>query len=225
MDGPRAAGLPPGAVAGARRVAPDGSEPAPDARTPSQTVQHDERELVSRAQSGDAVALGALYDTHYPRVYGYIRYKLGNQEDAEDLAQETFIRMLDALDRYEQRGAPFRAWLMQIAANLVRDHYRRRGAAGTPIGVDVGDLDLIGEGDPAETMAMQFALEEVTGALPLLTETEREILLLRYAADLSIAETAAAANKTENNVKQLTFKALTKLRKALAENDARAERA
>ncbi|HZQ37206.1 MAG TPA: sigma factor-like helix-turn-helix DNA-binding protein, partial [Dehalococcoidia bacterium] len=96
----------------------------------------------------------------------------------------------------------------------------RKGAAGASVGVDVSELDLVGDGDPAETMAVQFALEEVTGALHLLTETEREILLLRYAADLSIAETAAAANKTENNVKQLTFKALTKLRKALAESDA-----
>lgn len=183
-------------------------------------MQADERDLVARAQAGDQAALGMLYDAHYARVYGFIRYRLGNQEDAEDLAQETFIRMLDALDRYEQRGAPFRAWLMQIAANLVRDHYRRKGSGGAPVGVDVSELDLVGDGDPAETMAVQFALEEVAGALHLLTETEREILLLRYAADLSIAETAVAANKTENNVKQLTFKALTKLRKALAESDA-----
>jgi RNA polymerase sigma-70 factor (ECF subfamily) len=188
-------------------------------------VQLDERELVARAQSGDQTALGMLYDAHYARVYGYIRYKLGNREDAEDLAQETFIRMLDALDRYEQRGAPFRAWLMQIAANLVRDHYRRKGTSGASIGVDVGELDVVGGGDPAEAMAVQLALEEVAGALHLLTETEREILLLRYAADLSIAETAAAAQKTENNVKQLTFKALTKLRKALAKGDALAGQA
>ncbi len=225
MDGPRAAGLPSGAAAGVARAVTAGNESAANARTPADAAQLDERELIARAQSGDQTALAMLYDAHYPRVYGYIRYKLGNQEDAEDLAQETFMRMLDALDRYEQRGAPFRAWLMQIAANLVRDHYRRRGAVGAPIGVDVSELDLVGDDDPATTMAVQFALEEVTDALHLLTETEREILLLRYAADLSIAETAAAANKTENNVKQLTFKALSKLRKALAESDALAERA
>ncbi len=220
MERPRAAGLPPGAASGPVRTETAGPEPSAVARTPAYSLPADERDLVARAQAGDQAALGMLYDAHYARVYGYIRYKLGNQEDAEDLAQETFIRMLDALDRYEQRGAPFRAWLMQIAANLVRDHYRRKGVAGATVGVDVSELDLVGDGDPAETMAVQFALEEVTGALHLLTETEREILLLRYAADLSIAETAAAAHKTENNVKQLTFKALTKLRKALAESDA-----
>src|SRR5579885_1641864 len=220
MERPRAAGLPPGATSNAARIGTAGHEPSALARPALPAAQIDERDLVTRAQSGDQSALAALFDAHYQRVYGYIRYRLGNQEDAEDLAQETFIRMLDALDRYEQRGAPFRAWLMQIAANLVRDHYRRKGAAGPSVGVDVSELDLVGDGDPAETMAVQFALEEVTGALHLLTETEREILLLRYAADLSIAETAAAAHKTENNVKQLTFKALTKLRKALAESDA-----
>lgn len=217
MDGPRTAGVPPGAVTGVARE-PDAivARPAGGALD----VERSERDLIDRARIGDPTALAVLYDAHYSRVYGYIRYKVSHQEDAEDLTQEVFIRMLDALDRYQHRGAPFRSWLMQIAANLVRDHYRRKGTTVAALSVDVSELDLVGDGDPADKVELQLALEEVTGALHLLTDTEREVMLLRYVADLNIAETAAATGKNENNVKQLTFKALGKLRKALLNNNA-----
>jgi len=216
MDGSRTAGVPPGAVTGVARE-PDAVALRPAAATPD--AECSERDLIDRARTGDPTALGVLYDAHYGRVYGYIRYKVSHQEDAEDLTQEVFIRMLDALDRYQHRGAPFRSWLMQIAANLVRDHYRRKGTTVAVLSVDVGELDIVGDGDPAASVELQLALEEVTGALHLLTDTEREVMLLRYVADLNIAETAAATGKNENNVKQLTFKALGKLRKALLKND------
>ena len=217
MDGPRTAGVPPGAVSGAARASD--AEAARPRAVPA-VAESDERDLIELARSGDQGALGALYDAHYGRVYSYIRYKVAHQEDAEDLTQEVFIRMLDALDRYQHRGAPFRSWLMQIAANLVRDHYRRKGTTVAALSVDVSELDIAGDGDPAASVELQLAIEEVTGALHLLTDTEREVMLLRYVADLNIAETAAATGKNENNVKQLTFKALGKLRKALLKNDA-----
>src|SRR6185312_16707523 len=69
-----------------------------------------ERLLVRAARDGDQDAIGALFDLHYTSVFRFLFVKTGRQEDAEDLAQEVFLRMIGALERYEERGLPFRAF-------------------------------------------------------------------------------------------------------------------
>ncbi len=196
---------------GVNVVPPTGTDAVP---------QSDERDLVELAKAGDQAALGRLFDDHYARVYRYIRVKVGMEQDAEDLAQEVFLRMYQALERYQHRGVPFRAFLMQVAANLVNDFYRKRGATGKTASLQGEDIDLPGDEDPADVVVLQANFAEVMEAMRHLTELEREVIQLRYAAELSIAETASVTGKNENNVKQLTYKALGKLRKALKEVDA-----
>jgi RNA polymerase sigma-70 factor (ECF subfamily) len=179
-----------------------------------------ERDLVGRARAGDLDAQARLFDEHYMRVYTYLRTRVHEQADAEDLAQEVFIRMLDALPRFSYRGVPFRAWLIQIAANLVNDFYRKRGTAAKVWSLQDDDFEDRAEGDPAAWVELQVSLAEVGEAMQHLTELEREVIRLRYAAELSIAETAAVTGKSENNVKQLAFKGLNKLRKVLGPRDA-----
>ena len=182
--------------------------------------ENDERKLVEQAKAGDQTALDRLFDGNYERVYRYIRFKVNQEQDAEDIAQETFLRMYQALDRFQQRGVPFRAWLMQIATNLVNDFYRKRGSTGRAWSIEEGELDPTGGGDPAELVLDLLSVQEAVAAMSSLTELERDVIQLRYAAELSIAETAAALGKNENNVKQLTFKALGKLRKVMSQQDA-----
>lgn len=187
---------------------------------PDASTGDDERTLVDRAKAGDQTALGRLFDEHYERVYRYIRFKVNQDQDAEDISQETFLRMYQALDRFQHRGVPFRAWLMQIATNLLNDFYRKRGNTGRLWSIEGNELDPAGDGDPADVVLDQLRVQEAIAAMGQLTELEREVIQLRYAAELSIAETAAMLGKNENNVKQLTFKALGKLRKALSQQDA-----
>jgi RNA polymerase sigma-70 factor, ECF subfamily len=180
----------------------------------------DERELVERAKKGDQAALAQLFDGNYTRVFSYLRVRLGSEQDAEDLAQEAFLRMHTALPRYEQRGVPFRSWLLQIAANLVNDFYRKRGTSPRTSSLNDAFVEAEGEPDPALAVEIQFSLDEVGAAMVHLTELEREVVRLRYAAELSITETARHLGKTENNIKQLTHKALIKLRGILGERNA-----
>lgn len=179
----------------------------------------DERERIDRARFGDAEAQAWLFDAHYPRVYAYLRTRLSEPQDAEDLAMEVFIRMLDALPRYNYRGVPFISWLMRIANNLVNDFYRERGAATRTVSL-TDDIDVDADEDPAKQVELQLSMAEIGDAMHNLTELERDVIRLRYAAQLSIAETAAALEKSENNIKQLTHKALVKLRKALGAGNA-----
>jgi RNA polymerase sigma-70 factor (ECF subfamily) len=183
--------------------------------------ERDERDVIERAKAGDQACCGVLFDRYFIRLFSYIRARVSRREDAEDLAMACMERMLNGLPRYQQREIPFRAWLFRIASNLVTDHYRRQGtgtaAAGT-WSIEQEELDLADEragADPESIVGLQLQMEEVARAMDQLTELEREVIRLRYAAELSIAETAAALGKTENNIKQLTYKGLGKLRKAM----------
>src|ERR1700730_2490597 len=91
----------------------------------------DERLLVEAAQR-DPARFGDLYEIHFEQVYAFIARRVGDRNTAEDLTSEVFHRALANLRKYEWRGAPFAAWLMRIAANMVADYGKRsaRQASG-----------------------------------------------------------------------------------------------
>src|SRR5512134_2500491 len=82
--------------------------------------------LVEAAKQGDPEAFGALFDHFYGPVYRYVAARVGRPSDAEDLAQLVFVKALEALPRYEERGVPFGGWLFRLARNVVIDHVRTR---------------------------------------------------------------------------------------------------
>src|SRR3954452_9333807 len=93
------------------------------ARSP-RTDQDDVRALVERAQAGDRDALEELYLIHFDRIYSYLHVSVGNRHDAEDLTTQTFVKMLESINRFRWQSAPFSAWLFRIAHNLAMDHFR-----------------------------------------------------------------------------------------------------
>ena len=88
-----------------------------------------ERLIVDDARNGSEQALSELYTLYFPRVYRYILARTGNTYDAEDLAEEVFIRVLEAIERFEWREAPFSAWLFRIAHNAVISQRRKESSA------------------------------------------------------------------------------------------------
>src|SRR5437867_3953368 len=82
------------------------------------------RELVDRAQKGDRQALEELYLIHFDRIYSYLHVSVGNRHDAEDLTTQTFLKMLESINKFRWQSAPFSAWLFRIAHNLAMDHFR-----------------------------------------------------------------------------------------------------
>src|SRR5437868_15359217 len=96
-------------------------------------------ELLSRARRGDQRALEELCRREWRPVYAIAYHAVGNVADAQDLTQEVFLRALQALDRYEERGIPFQAYLATIARNLVRNRAR------VPTPVVLGADTLSGE--------------------------------------------------------------------------------
>ena len=176
---------------------------------------HGERALVDAAKAGDEAALAELYSLYFPRVYRYILARMGNPYDAEDLTEEVFLRVLDAIERFQWREAPFSAWLFRIAHNAVISQRRKEGARGRTSPLSEA-LPVDSQG-PEEMVANRLALNEIMKAAETLPDAQRRVISLRFAAGLTVAETARAMGKGEGNVKVIQHKAIAKLREMLAQ--------
>ncbi len=170
-----------------------------------------QRQVIEAAQAGDLDALGTLYDSHINQVYRYALARLGNIQDAEDVVGEIFIKMLNGLPRYQLRKVPFAAWLMRIAHNEVISFARRNGRRANDTELPEELLDRGSVNDPVENAERQLALEDLRKAVELLPEAQREVIILRFASGLSVADTAKALGKQENNVKVLQHKGMQRL--------------
>ena len=168
----------------------------------------DELALVRLAQT-DSHAFGALYDRYIQRVYRYCYYRTNNAPDAEDLTAQIFLAALEALPRYRQDG-PFAAWLFSIARRKVTDHYRRaphvplEEAILPPIHTDLAV-------DVESSQRREHLLRLIQG----LGEQERELIHLRYVAELSFAEIARTIRKSEEAVKKALYRLIARLKRDL----------
>jgi len=172
------------------------------------------KQEVRRAARGDEESAALLFDHYYPRLYRYALARLGASQDAEDVAAETFARVLRDLDRFRWRGAGFDAWLFRIAHNLVMDHFRRtRREAPDQDAMETEEMDL----STPETALLESELTyEVQEMLVHLSPEQRDVIALRFAAGLDTNETATAMNKKVNAVRQLQFRALQTLRQRMS---------
>ena len=174
-----------------------------------------ERDIVDAARAGDETALAELYKLYFPRVYRYILARMGNPYDAEDLTEEVFLRVLDAIERFQWREAPFSAWLFRIAHNAVISQRRKEGSRGRSS--PLSEALPVGSQGPEEMVENRLALNEIMRAAETLPEAQRKVIGLRFAAGLTVAETARAMGKGEGNVKVIQHKAIAKLRELLVQ--------
>lgn len=165
--------------------------------------------VVAAARQGDAGALAQICERLYPRIYRYVSYKVDDLRDAEDLAGEVFVRMLGSIG--EQQGS-LEAWLFRIAGNVVTDHYRKRA-------VRSGEVELLeeisGGGDPLEAVERKLDGDRLRKGLRVLTEEQRETVILRFVMGYAPEEVAAMTGRTSGAVRALQFRALGALRAAL----------
>ncbi len=167
-----------------------------------------EAAVVAAAQS-DPNRFGDLYSSHVGFIHALAWGRLGDRAAAEDVTAETFRRALRALPRYEPRGVPFRAWLCRICINLINDELSRRQNALRFSSAMPMDPPLDAASDEmaeAETRAMVHAL------IDQLPPDHREVIMLRFAEDLSVADAAVRLGRSPDAVKQLQRRALAGLR-------------
>ncbi len=173
----------------------------------------DEESLVRRAQQQDTAALAQLYEAYFDKIYRYLALRIRNECEAEDMTQQVFMKMLQSISSYKSKGVPFSSWLYRIAHTLLVDFLRQQNKKAT---VDIEGLPLPHTGeDPQHMMEQQVDIDELKKATKLLTGAQQEVLSLRFAGELSIAECAEVMGKSEGAIKALQHSAVLSLRKAL----------
>jgi RNA polymerase sigma-70 factor (ECF subfamily) len=175
-------------------------------------------QLVRRIQAGERDCFAELYTKYFDRVYGYLRVVLKDSHEAEDVAQQAFAQVIEALPRYEIRKQPFRAWLYTIVRNLAISYLRKHGRT---------------EAEEPETMARHQEREAMDAEqeLPVLSWisdrdlqifierlplAQRQALALRFMLDMSADEIAQVLDLTPTNVRGLQHRGLSFLRARLA---------
>lgn len=169
----------------------------------------DEPTLIRRAQNGDTAAWEPLVLAHQQAVFRYAYLLLGDPDEAEDAAQETFLRAWRYLSRFDP-ARPLRPWLLSITSNLASNRRRSTGRYFSALMRAFRD-----EPPPAsleEKSAQRLQADQLREAVQTLNATDRQIVYLRYFLDLSVAETAETLNIAQGTVKSRLNRALDKLK-------------
>jgi RNA polymerase sigma-70 factor, ECF subfamily len=179
----------------------------------------DESELVARARRGDSRAYEELVRLHQGIAFRAAYLVVGNESDAQEAAQEAFVKAHRALGRF-RRGAPFRPWLLAIVANEARNR-RRSSGRREALALRLAGSAASGDAAPSPEAALLSAERRDTliAAVNRLREEDRLAIACRYFLDLSEEETVAALGWKRGTLKSRLSRALGRLRAELGEED------
>ncbi len=173
-------------------------------------------ELVDRAQNGEIDAVGLLYDRHRMRIFRYVRARIYDNQLAQDLVGEVFLKMVTHLADYRATAVPFSAWLYRIAHNHLVNHIGQKENQYQHVSLFLADDHHSSrEENPARLVERQLVLEAVQQALAQIDETQREVIILRFLLGYSLKEVADMLDKSVAAIKSQQHRGLLALEVAL----------
>jgi RNA polymerase sigma-70 factor (ECF subfamily) len=175
-------------------------------------------DIIQRAQQSDPQALSMIYEIYAPKIYRYIYYRVGDSELARDLQSDVFLRMLEGIERYEDRGWSISAWLYRIAHDRTIDTLRRHERTHTiPLEAWVEDCE-----DQDDAMDLSAERVSLLRAMRQLSPSQAQVLRLRYGYDLSIQETARQMGRSQGSIKSLQHRAQQNLARLMRQEQGEA---
>ena len=179
-------------------------------------------ELVKRCRGGDAEALAELFLRYQDRLFKLVYLVTRSHQDAQDVLQETFLRLLKAIHSYDESKGTLETWLYAIAVNLARDCLRRRKRTLLPWHLLDEDRCASGDATQPESLSLEREWQQVIWeAVSSLEEKQRVTVILRYYLDLSCEEIARVLSCPEGTIHSRLYYARLALQKALGEESAR----
>lgn len=181
----------------------------------SNAATADDGVLISRAAEGDREAFGALYERYALRIFRHAYYLTGDSVLAEDVTAQTFLNAMEAIPRYEERGAPFTSWLLRIACNLVINHKKsaKNGHAPLPESLEAPGAFYSPESSAQTKADGELIWQKVRHLSP----EQRRVIVMRFLDDLSYEEVASILGKSVGAVRVLQFRGLQQLRDLMQE--------
>lgn len=169
--------------------------------------------IIAQAQMGDTGAFGELYGKYAGLILRYLYARLRDQEGAQDLTQEVFVRVIKGIGGFEYRGEKsFLGWLYTIANNVLIGQARRKRAISTPLDESIEVVDPRGQ----EEVLSIYDRVSLQQAINQLTQDQQQVLTLKFFADMTNNEIAATIGRTEGAVKALQHRALQSMQQILA---------
>lgn len=172
----------------------------------------EDSELVALAKKGNIDAFGELYERYLDLIFRYIRGRVTENRNAEDLTEMVFLRAFEAIGRYQERGFPFSAYLYQVARNLLVDHYR---AERQELPLKSIEHQETLEASLDEGVMVNEAIKDLRAALHQLPEDYQEIIRLRVLLDLPSSTVAQWMGRNEGAIRILLHRALKALKKKM----------
>ena len=177
---------------------------------PDQTEQQDLEGL----KQLDPQVISSIFDRFFPVVFRYVRYRVSDVAQSEDIASDVFVRLLEAVKNRKGPDTNIKAWLLSTASHAVNDHHRTNYRRPTEeISESIQDL----QASPAEASERRERQRRVQRALSKLTSEQQHVITLRFGQELSLEETAVVMKKNVNAVKQLQLRALAALNRQIDE--------
>ncbi len=165
-------------------------------------------------EAGKEARLAGLYDEYFDKIARYAYARIGDRTAAEDIAGEVFLKALESLKHYEERGLPMEAWLFKIAHNQVVDHLRETTKTKTKT-VPIETVEIIDKDDPQTAAETNIEMQRVTLAMKQLTADQAEVIRLRFLSGLSSREVGEMLGKNDGAVREMQRAAMEKMRKLL----------
>jgi RNA polymerase sigma-70 factor (ECF subfamily) len=176
--------------------------------TAQEAEDRDTARLVACVQAGERDAFGLLYMRYFDRVYSYLRLLLRDPHAAEDVAQQVFVKVLEAIDGYESRRQPFRAWLFVVVRNHALNELRRQRRLELVPADELPEDDAVWEDGHAGGAFDWITDRELSMFVERLPLPQRQVLLLRYMLDLSFPAIAQVLDRAPEDVRTLHKRAL-----------------
>ena len=177
-----------------------------------------ETNLVRRCQTGDQSAWTALFEAHHDRVFRVAFLITRDRQDASDVTQEVFIRLIKVIHKYDAERGSFETWLYAIVVNLSRDHLRRRKRLPMPWGVLAHDIQLAERSTQPEGVSLAREWQRtIWDAVNELGERHRTVVILHYYLGLSCIEIARVLSCAEGTVHSRLYYARQFLEKSLGQ--------
>ncbi len=165
-------------------------------------------ELIALAQAGKQEALADIYEAYFMRVYRFVYYRVSHKETAEDLTEDTFVKVFAGIKTL-QTSAAFEGWLFQIARNLVIDYYRKKKQF---VPLDTIENTLEYDTNVVDIINLQIEQSILIKLLKELNDEQQSVIKMKFMEDLDNSTIAKLLNKSEGAVRVIQHRAIAKLK-------------